>query len=102
MMGGVVPANPGWYAISLWLDADGYSKDPIIAWAINSAGRATPICPAGGADDDHDVLTSDGSVQCWDRNFASVGDWFDARKAKRDEAEPETPRKARTPEPVGA
>jgi hypothetical protein len=100
----VVPASSGCSLLSYWGDpiedgviAPGFSKVPVIAWAIDPADAAmdwsvTPISSNGPADDplsDREnepdilnwaVLQPDGVVTCDGRTWANLEEWLENQR----------------------
>jgi hypothetical protein len=64
---GVIAAPPGYFLLDVCGGEDGHSDyldtEPIIGWAVNSSGRATPVTPGGVDNYDRATLRPDGKVQ---------------------------------------
>lgn len=72
---GVIPAPPGYFVFDQCGgeggQADYLDTEPIIGWAINAGGRATPVTPGGVDDYDRATLRPDGKVQHLDTTYDS-------------------------------
>lgn len=72
---GVISALPGYFVLDQCGGEDGQrdylDTEPIIGWAINAGGRATPVTPGGVDDYDRATLRPDGKVQHGDGTYDS-------------------------------
>tara|TARA_R110002167_G_scaffold12963_6_gene54884 strand:+ start:846 stop:1271 length:426 start_codon:yes stop_codon:yes gene_type:complete len=70
---GVIPALPGYFVLDQCGGEDGQTDyldtEPVIGWAINAAGRATPVTPGGVDEYDRATLRPDGKVQHLDGTY---------------------------------
>ncbi len=83
----VIPAAPGFYALSLLYDEsgkiEGACKEPIVGWGIDQYNITCPVTPDQIDDDAHATLNPDGTVQSPIGFWESLDDWVADQKAAR-------------------
>lgn len=79
----VTPAAPGFYVLTPCYDEDGgaiyeASREPVIAWALDSLGCSYPIALNDGLCQTGDpaILCPDGQVRSYDRGWEALDDWL--------------------------
>lgn len=90
--GTVIPANPGFFVVWYWYDDkagnDGYNKDEITCWEMNTDGFHKGISLFGhSAEDNSAILCPDGTVvEPGNQRFLNIDDWVKERRGERDRA----------------
>lgn len=83
----VIPAAPGYYALSLLLDengkVEGARKEPIVGWAIDQYHYVCAVTPDCVEVDSPATLLPDGTVQDLTGSWESLDHWLAERKAAR-------------------
>ena len=83
----VIPATPGFYALSLLLDEHdqvvGASKDPIVGWAVDQFNIVCAVTPDQIEVDAHATLNPDGTVQDYTGSWETIDAWVSAQRTKR-------------------
>lgn len=96
MTNSLIPANPGFNALTLCTNEAGrlsYRRESVIAWHISGTDDikqdrpnlwTTPVLPIEGADLDFDAIEHPtGAVQTEHKTFKNLAEWLDHEESKR-------------------
>ena len=83
----LIPVTPGFFA--LWLlrdeqgEVDGWSKEPIVGWALDQFDMVCPVTPVAVEGSASATLNPDGTVVDLIGSWQTIESWFDSQRAPK-------------------